>query len=401
MRADEQAPAVSRWYEVASLPGMFWLAIVLGTVARVAVATFGHNFDIESYRIVADIVAAGDNVYAGTPRYNYGPIWFHVLGALDAMPSAGAVPLIALRWKVTVFLTLVDVGIAWVLGSRFGAPTAILFFLNPVSVLITGYHGQFDNLAILVGLLGVLAMERRSRGPRWMWLGLAMIGASLATKHLLFAFPVWLAVRERSWRAKLKVMMVPYGLFALGFVPYLRDGWPGIVDHVVLYRSFENAPFWLGLMPAALVGIYHPMALFFGTLLLLGLVWRRTGVLESFLLYLVAVVVFSSAITNQYLAIPMTTIAVWPSWPYAAYTLATTAYLSASPQGLHLVASQPWLQSRGVHGPIGYKPLIVLLALGLCWQRLDPGRRRRVIESIKAGVVWCLRELDGQLKAPW
>jgi len=45
------------------------------------------------------------------------------------------------------FLSLVDLGIFFVLWKKFGRPAAALFFLNPISVIITGYQSQFDNLA--------------------------------------------------------------------------------------------------------------------------------------------------------------------------------------------------------------------------------------------------------------
>ena len=37
-----------------------------------------------------------------------------------------------------------------------GRTAAYLFFLNPISIIITGDHNQFDNLALLLGLLSTL-----------------------------------------------------------------------------------------------------------------------------------------------------------------------------------------------------------------------------------------------------
>src|SRR6185369_1491861 len=104
-------------------------------------------------------------------------------------------------------LTLGDVAIWAVLRGRHGSRVAALFFLNPVSILITGLHGQFDNLAVLAALLAMLVMGEHEAGRtaaapgRGRWLcGLALIGLSLCVKHLLFVFPAWLALKEPTWR---------------------------------------------------------------------------------------------------------------------------------------------------------------------------------------------------------
>ena len=132
---------------------LFFVVVIAGIALRLLVATCGHNYDMDSSRIAADIVDRGGNVYAGTERYNYGPIWFHILHALNLLAGHNET---AFRYLVTGFLSLVDVGIFSILWRKFGKLAASLFFLNPVSVIITGYDCQFDNCAILLGLLAAL-----------------------------------------------------------------------------------------------------------------------------------------------------------------------------------------------------------------------------------------------------
>src|SRR5258708_36698521 len=63
----------------------FTILLLSGIALRVYIATFGHNSDLESYEIVADLVARGKSVYANTTRYNYGPIWFCFLWGLKSI----------------------------------------------------------------------------------------------------------------------------------------------------------------------------------------------------------------------------------------------------------------------------------------------------------------------------
>src|ERR1017187_4933621 len=157
------------------------LVLLIGLAARMAAAACGHNYDMESYFIVTKILAAGDNVYAETQRYNYGPVWFLVLHGLDLIARHHET---VLRWLVAIFLSLADVGIFTLLYRQAGRLAATLFFLNPISILITGFHSQFDNFALCLGLLGVLQIANDPDRPlgRRDFGGLLLLGLSLATK---------------------------------------------------------------------------------------------------------------------------------------------------------------------------------------------------------------------------
>ncbi len=59
---------------------IFCLALLAGITLRFVIMTLGHNFDFDSYCIVGELAASGKNIYANTGRYNYGPVWFTLLG---------------------------------------------------------------------------------------------------------------------------------------------------------------------------------------------------------------------------------------------------------------------------------------------------------------------------------
>ncbi|MBQ6111682.1 MAG: hypothetical protein IJL01_04735, partial [Synergistaceae bacterium] len=61
---------------------IFWISVLAGITLRFVLMTLGHNFDFESYCIVGKLAAHGKNIYANTGRYNYGPVWFTLLGIL-------------------------------------------------------------------------------------------------------------------------------------------------------------------------------------------------------------------------------------------------------------------------------------------------------------------------------
>ncbi len=338
--------------------------MIAGVIARVWLVTLGHSEDFTAYRAVVDIVDRGGNVYAETSRYNYGPVWFNVLFGLSHLPRLVPDAAMDLRLKVVALLTLTDCVIAWLLLRRHGTVAGLVFILNPVSIIITGLHSQFDNLAILVGLLAAARLDDR-QGRWWVWpAGLAALGVSLAIKHALFAFPAWLAFREPTWGRRAQALGIPVAVFLASFLPYWSDGAAGIVDHVLLYRSSGSSELWF-FLPAGGAAT----AFFVSALLLAGLQWRRRSVWDLMLRYLVLVVILAPAEANQYLAIPLAAVAAGHNWLYGGYWLVAAAWLAvrydaAIPRALGWRVGPgdvlPWLSYRLVIGVLASGLLLAL-----------------------------------------
>lgn len=383
------------------------VVLLMGMGLRLILPFRGFNYDIESWKIAADIMAHGGNVYGETGRYNYGPIWFHILHLLDSIPGTGFGEFFAFRYKVAAFLNCVDIAIFAILLRRFNVLVATLFFLSPISIIITGLHSQMDNLAVLFGLIAILFLEvdshplgkQSSEKNHAAWvLGMLFLALSLSTKHLLFFLPIWLAFKELRWSRKLLIVCIPYAIFLGLFVPYWELGQTGIVNNVFLYRSFNNAPLWSVFAPAILLKALPPVTLFFSALFLLGLVWRKKPLLETYFLYLISVVVFSSAIANQYLVIPTSAIATQWNWAYALFTAFSTVYLTVDWAGLSIGLVQKMLHWQGQNG---YYPAIALLFLGLVLQVFPQDQLTLVITRIRQAWQWLCTELRNQFKAPW
>jgi hypothetical protein len=317
------------------------MVILLGLAARLAAATLGHNYDMDSWRIVAEVMRHGGNVYAETDRYNYGPVWFLILrglGLLSGNSPAG------LHYLVVGFLSLADAGICWLLCRRAGRLAGILFFLNPISILVTGYHCQFDNLAVLIALGAVLRFGEDFDQPlnRPKMLGLLLLGFSLMTKHIFFMFPLWLAVKQRGLGPKAVILLVPAAVFLLGFAPYWAGGQAGILDHVFRYQSAQNGYFFKLIVPQFIQFAGDRNLMWYVMLMVFAFVCRRRNGFASLLIYTGALVAFSPSITNHYMAIPVALAAVFPSGPFLLYTVACVVHLCMDSRGLHLGSGPAW-----------------------------------------------------------
>lgn len=373
---------------------------LIGVVARYSLAWRGYNFDFESWLMIGNIVKDGGNVYFETWRYPYGPVWATILGLLRHVSMLFSSPDIAFRYIVITFLVLVDVGIWAILKKYFGTFIAFVFFLSPISIIITGYHNQIDAMAVFIALLAVIVYGKEAKQlTKKHILGLFILGLSLATKHLFFMFSIWLAIRQEGWRQKCIVAAVPVLVFGLSFLPFWSLGGDDIVNNVFLYKSFNNAPLWYAIVPKFLQGILTPSVLFYGTLLIFGFITRKKSLLEAALIYTLVLVIFSSAVANQYFVTVMPAVAVFYNHLFGVYLLYTTLFLFISPAALHIsriVNNMPAV----VIEPINkdhirtYDVLIPLLALGFLWIY----QSKAITRFAKVISTWSKKEYKEQVK---
>ncbi|HEX6258494.1 MAG TPA: hypothetical protein VFZ48_03370 [Candidatus Saccharimonadales bacterium] len=369
--------------------------LFVGVLLRLLVMLRGHNFDYQSYTIVGDIVLGGGNVYALTPRYNYGPAWFTILGAFRGIGQLFNNQEV-FRVLIVLLLTAVDVAIAFLLRRKFGLLAFALFFLNPVTIVITGYHNQFDSLAILVGLLGLMVLPpdtTKKLEKRHVYSAL-LIGLSLVIKHIFFILPVWLFIRGATLKIKLFMLFVPVAIFLFSFLPFWAGGEYGIMQNVFLYKSFPNAPLINMLFSVDIVKLINPTFLLVGALVVTGFLTRKLPRFEAALWYLVVLVAFSPAIANQYLAIAMPAAAAFGMIFFVPYIIfASLLLFITSENGLHInrfLDNIPpdllrWLIPTAKSGPLGqYRLIIFSLFVALVVAAIYRYRRQWLVRPARA-----------------
>ena len=325
----------------------------------------GNNYDFDSFAIVANITDTGSNVYASTARYNYGPLWFQILHILFQISSKN---LIVFRFLLIGLLSLVDLGIFLILLNKFGKIPAFFYLLNPITIIITGYHNQFDNFALLAGMVSVLLIGDNFNTPinKRKFLGLFILGLSLILKHILFVFPIWLAVKQKGIFQKLIVALVPILIFLCGFIPYWKDGSQGIFNNVFLYKSFNNEYFWRLFVPGMIKHVFSSTTIWIILLIFFAVVFRQKNGFDSLLLYTCLLVATAPATTNQYLAIVMPFIAVNLNLFTLCYTLAGSFYLLMDAAELSIDTLRNLIRTPDIQS-IFYPLLVTLLCLGLIY----------------------------------
>ncbi len=330
--------------------GRFWLVFALVLALRMAVAArFRGNFDTQSFLIVVQSVVGGRNVYAATDRYNYSPLWsFVVTGAWKASsPNVGAFVLLlgSIEIAADAASTFLLAGIArrrLAAGPEEARRFGLLFFSNPVSVLISCAHGQFDGLSILCLLAALwLASETASRA-RHMAIA-AMLSLSLLVKHLTVFHPLLFSRRRERGGLPDALVLVPYLVFVLSFLPYASALGP-IVHNVFLYPGRLSTGALQkpgGLQAFVSFAGFVPMG--FSAVMLAAVVWllrrvRHVELARACLALFLALVTFSPSYAVQYLVWPIALGSLFPSVAYGVFTLTGALYHSAAPESLGI----PW-----------------------------------------------------------
>ncbi len=362
---------------------LFFVVLIAGFAARLYVATLGHDFDFNTWLMIARLPDHGAGVYA-TTLYNFAPGWFYILRSLYFL--AGHDPVV-FRYCVAGFLSLADAGIFFILWRSFGRLAGSWFFLNPISIIVSGYQNNFDNLGILFALLAALLIKDDFEKPlsRQKIFGLAVLGFSLFLKHVFFAFPFWLAVKQRGMGQKFLVILIPVAIFLLSFIPF----WPGsqsdIIENVFHYRSHTTDYFYHMFLPECVQYMFSSQMIWLFCLVLFAFIYRQKSTLETALLYTCVLVATAPASINEYLAIPMSFVATHLNVFTILYTIVGT---------LHELVDYNGLQLYRISGKNFIDLAIYTLCLALAWVTW----RRQIINAARFALHWIVLEVKNQFR---
>ena len=315
-------------------------SITIGIIARFFVMGWGHNYDFESYKIVGEIVSKGRNVYVETERYNYAFL-FSVIQGLGFSFVGKHEELF--RVYIVGILTLVDVGTMLWIKKKYNYRIGVLYFLNPISIIITGYHNQFDNIAVLFALIASSYFDEESETlTKKDCISITFLTLSMLIKHIIFLFLVWTIFRTKKLGLVKRVIysLTPAVVFIISFIPFAANNqvaYTGIIEHVFMYRSYNNYPLLRYILELVKVPNQFYFIIYLIIMIAFGIAYRKKTFSDLLLLYFVCIVAFSSAIANQYLIIPIVSLIVSKKIGFFyIYELVGTIYCILNNNELHL-----------------------------------------------------------------
>ena len=320
-----QQPAISKPKLVLTVA----MVILAGTVIRLilAAAIYG-NHDMQTHDTYVDIAAKGGNIYVETPEYNLAPVKLWTLCALKRIQLA--LPGVPFHFVVRSFLCGVDLltlGVLLLIAGVLKLPaarTAIFFYLCPITFLITGYHGQFENLAMLMVLIGIYMYLRFATRPvlrtALLWV---FATAGMIVKHNVFyELIICLHSSIKRYWIKVPLFVISVIVFLSLFIPYWEQGGKGIINNVFKYSSD--------------VGVYGITSLFMlpnlKYLFILGmcifpLFLKGKDIIAQCLLGTLFFLTFTTGIAVQYFVLPVALGALRPSKYFLLYVLLASFFI--------------------------------------------------------------------------
>ncbi len=318
----------------------------------------GARYDIESFRLVATALLHGEDVYtsAALGRHPYLPLQMYVIGAAWWAALNSRIPFPIWIKLVPVFADIGLTALIFVVYRRWGqvGKTAVIFALlyalNPISLLTSAYHGQFDSVTLL--LLG-LSWATWHFG-RQINKSALLLGLSILNKTWPIVFLPIVLIRLHDNRKRLQYILVTFALVGVFIAAYLiifQASPMPMLQWAFLHTGVAN--FWglsafLDVVGTWLTGL-APIADFYFQqrriwLLLMGLLllwWtRKQSALDALLTIILGEFAVTVGLGIQWLlwVVPFALLAGekrWLTW----YSLAALILLFAQLYGIHLY---PW-----------------------------------------------------------
>jgi hypothetical protein len=216
--------------------------IAAGTVGRIvwAFSSYGVAPDIDALQLVANELRSDPGELYPTGRWPYPGAFLPLAVLADVVADALGIPF---HGVIQIPAILADAAIAWVVAGallpRFGERTAVagaaLVAASPIFILISGYHGQIDAVAVLPALAGVLLWVRGVPN-RALWAGL-LIGLGAAVKQPPLFLVLALLPGAAGWREGGRLVGAAAAVPLVSILPFLVLDPGGTVEGVTANRG--------------------------------------------------------------------------------------------------------------------------------------------------------------------
>lgn len=219
-------------------------AVALLVRALVVLVSARELADVERYRKLAvHLLDVSWNPYQARRLYPYPPVWMWFEAAAEWLARHAAIPF-AVSIKVPVLAA--DLGILVLLVRLLrddpaqARRAAWAWALHPVALLVSGFHGQFDALALLA-LLGALLLLRNGRADA----SALALAAAIGVKSFPVVLVPVLALERPSAGARVRYAALATVPVALALVPFVLHDAAAVVRELFGYGGVADFG-WIG-----------------------------------------------------------------------------------------------------------------------------------------------------------
>lgn len=299
---------------------LFFLVFIVGLVLRLVIAYnfYGSN-DVGAWEQYSTYWQQGLSPYEASHRYNYGPLWYYVIsffsfiGRKFCFPFHFVIKFPLILADIFILFSLIAIGKKLKFSDKKLLFSAGLFFLNPVSVLITGYHGQFGNIALFFTLCAYYFFAFNKNAP--LILGSLFLSIAIGFKHFIVMLVPTLAFWQKRLLKSLFVMFAAPLMFLITILPYLISDTHWVINNVFRYNLHAGYWGWSGVICRSILFFFKIDIIkmpwfkimdFFNPLLYIGIfgasyfIVKKYNLLDSIIIIFLIFYSFTTQIAPQY-----------------------------------------------------------------------------------------------------
>lgn len=277
----------------------------------------GAGFDIQSFEIVGNTVLANKDVYSTLEtqgRYPYLPFQMYWSAFCIIIAKKTDIPFAVFVKTAPVIADAVIAASIYILSARnynkiIAGNRSLLFAVNPISILVSAYHGQFDSIPIALVLFSILFMNKPVKSGLF-------FGLSILTKSWPVLFLPTLLKNSASIKNRIIFLGVVGAIPAAGLIVYILIFNSTLLNILKIALTYNHGiGVWgYGYFIKLFSTMTNQSEVFkwfiqnsrFITLAILGIIWLRVESLQSIpkslFTILLAFTTFTHAFSIQYLS---------------------------------------------------------------------------------------------------
>jgi hypothetical protein len=264
------------------------------------------NYDLQSYIKVGELTLKGINVYPDIANLHhpYFPFFLYVEAAASHIGQISLIRPIGPMGSILIikFINILfDLGIAYMvyLLSKKNLKTVLLYAINPVTILITTLHGQFDVIPVFFILLSIYLLNKKQE-----FLSVLSFSLSIVSKTWPILFIILLARKIKNKRLLILIILLP-ALFCFYYSFRFKTPILNIIATVLNYQGL-----WGIWGPMSLIRLMRPIGpigqklfslIFVASLLTYSYFKKKENFIEEILRLLFFFFVFTTGFSIQYL----------------------------------------------------------------------------------------------------
>lgn len=189
------------------------------------------NYDLQSYLQIGELTLKGINIYPNVAslHHPYLPFFLYIEALAVWIGRSEIIVITIIKFINIIF----DLGILYLvyLLSKKNLKTAFLYAINPVTILITTLHGQFDVIPVFFILLAIYLLKKKKE------LGVILsfsFAVFTKTWPILFFIPIARKIKNK----KLLILIIVFPvIFSLIYVVLFKSSLISIIKTLMYYQG--------------------------------------------------------------------------------------------------------------------------------------------------------------------